>query len=358
MLSDTPNGLKIETALSNLPMGFHGTHVHEYGDLSPSQKGDKRIAGGMAGSHYDPDKAGYHSSPTGNGHKGDLPRIYADDYGESYQTLYAPRLKLDEILGRSIVIHRFGDNYSDHPLPNGGGKERLAGGIIKKHCGYCSNPRKDINSKGFLVPESYLEGYTGALRKQRIKEIVQRNKEIEKARKRYGKEDNFPQALKRILYRPFPSDKMASTERESPYTQAARERGFNISPQNKDRLPAIAKKMGLTTTSKLNKTKIKKDGKLVFPKYILPLLNKTINASMYYGTPIPFNVVLESYRRGAGAWKTGHRGGQTPESWGYGRVNSFLVGGETFFTTDNDLARSLPEQVYIDIEKQRVWNKK
>jgi len=42
----------------------------------------------------------------------------------------APRLKLDDIHGRAIMIHAGGDNYSDIPLPSGGGGTRIACGII------------------------------------------------------------------------------------------------------------------------------------------------------------------------------------------------------------------------------------
>jgi len=354
-LSDTACGLKIDTDLHNLPSGFHGTHIHEFGDLSPSIKGDKKIAGGSAGSHYDPENAGFHGSPQGKGHRGDLPKIHADEYGTSQETLYAPRLKLKEILGRSIVVHRYGDNYSDHPLPNGGGKERMAGGIISGSCPHCKNPKSDKGGK--YVPERYLKGYKGKLREKRKKEIVDRNKEIAKAQKKYGKEDNFPQYVKRILYRPFVTDKVKHTG-ESPFTRAARERGFNADIP-KEKIISTAKEIGIVTAKDINETKIDKRGNKdkqgEIPRYVYPVLKKTINASVYYDGVIPFSSTVESYRRGAAAWKTGHYKAQTPESWGLARVNSFLVGGKTFFTSDSDLAKKLPKNVQKSIIKQRVW---
>jgi Cu-Zn family superoxide dismutase len=39
-------------------------------------------------------------------------------------------LKLEDIAGRSIVIHEGGDNYSDSPQPLGGGGARVACGVI------------------------------------------------------------------------------------------------------------------------------------------------------------------------------------------------------------------------------------
>jgi Cu-Zn family superoxide dismutase len=41
----------------------------------------------------------------------------------------APKLKLSDVLGRALVIHEDGDNYSDNPA-NGGGKGRIACGIV------------------------------------------------------------------------------------------------------------------------------------------------------------------------------------------------------------------------------------
>ena len=43
----------------------------------------------------------------------------------------APRLKLEDVSGRALVIHEGGDNYTDNP-ENGGGKSRIACGVIPK----------------------------------------------------------------------------------------------------------------------------------------------------------------------------------------------------------------------------------
>ena len=56
-------------------------------------------------------------------------------------------------------------------------------------------------------------------------------------------------------------------------------------------------------------------------------------------TGVPVRFLRESYKRGVGAWTTGHRPGATAEQWGFARVASFLLCGKTFLTTDSDLAR-------------------
>ena len=216
--SDSKKGLKIDVDIKGIPNGEHGFHIHEYGSIEPKEKDGKMVAGLAAGQHYDPLNAGYHGSPTGHGHLGDLPFITAKN-AHSKQTVYAPRLKLKDILNRSIIVHRFGDNYSDYPLPNGGGKSRIAGGIITNNCSYC---------------------------------------------------------------------------RPNPFSA-------------KD-LEKILKKV---------------------------------------------------FDKGQAAWASGgHRPFQTPQSWGYARVNSFITGGKTFFhpSADKHLAKKLPKNLYDAIYKERTYD--
>ncbi|MEK9769686.1 MAG: DUF5824 family protein [Betaproteobacteria bacterium] len=54
-------------------------------------------------------------------------------------------------------------------------------------------------------------------------------------------------------------------------------------------------------------------------------------------TGIAFDILWDVYKRGVGAWRTGHRPGTTPEQWGLARINSFVTGGKTQKTTDADL---------------------
>ena len=132
-LEDTVDGLLLTPDIHSLPPGERGFHIHEFGDLKPSAG----KAGGSAGQHYDPQRTKRHLGPYGDGHLGDLPRLEVDSSGRALTPVVAPRLTLDEVKGRALIIHSGGDNYSDTPVVNGGGKSRIAGGVITNDCPYC-----------------------------------------------------------------------------------------------------------------------------------------------------------------------------------------------------------------------------
>ena len=119
-------------------------HIHEFGDLTPSVKpSGEMVRGGNAGLHYDPENMGYHAGPYGYGHRGDLPKVRVRN-GTWIGSVTAPRLILDEVRNRAIIIHSGGDNYSDYPKPNGGGASRIIGGVITNDCPYCKKPGKEL----------------------------------------------------------------------------------------------------------------------------------------------------------------------------------------------------------------------
>lgn len=130
-LKDTPGGLELAPMLSDLAPGTHGFHVHEKPDCGPGMKEGKPVAGLAAGGHYDPAGTGKHEGPTGKGHLGDLPALTVGPDGKATTPVTAPRLKVADVLGRSLMIHAGGDNYADAPAPLGGGGARVSCGVIK-----------------------------------------------------------------------------------------------------------------------------------------------------------------------------------------------------------------------------------
>lgn len=130
VFQDTAKGLKIMPNLRGLTEGQHGTHVHENPNCGTADKDGKTVPGLAAGGHFDPDSAGRHEGPAGLGHLGDLPILYVDAAGRAARSSWAPRLETANLLGRAIVIHAGGDNYSDSPAKLGGGGARAACGVV------------------------------------------------------------------------------------------------------------------------------------------------------------------------------------------------------------------------------------
>jgi len=129
-ISSGPNGLVFTPQLAGLAPGVHGFHVHQNADCSVAMKEGKPTAALAAGGHYDPVGTGKHEGPLGKGHLGDLPALVVNADGTAVTPVVAPRLKMPEMTGRSLMIHGGGDNYSDQPAPLGGGGPRVACGVV------------------------------------------------------------------------------------------------------------------------------------------------------------------------------------------------------------------------------------
>lgn len=119
---DSADGLLIQLNLANLMPGPHGFHIHEIPSCDEN--------GQAAGPHYDPQQTKQHLGPTGAGHRGDLPLIMANKEGMATNALLAPHLTVDDLKGHAVMIHEFGDNYSDKPKENGGGGPRIGCGVV------------------------------------------------------------------------------------------------------------------------------------------------------------------------------------------------------------------------------------
>jgi Cu-Zn family superoxide dismutase len=122
-LDDTVYGLILTPNLHDIPAGFHGFHVH----TRPSCGNFAMAAGG----HYDPEHTYAHRGPyRGSGHLGDLPVLLVNVRGYATLPVLAPRLKISQITGRSIVVLAGGDNYSEKPPKKFTSNIRIACGVI------------------------------------------------------------------------------------------------------------------------------------------------------------------------------------------------------------------------------------
>jgi Cu-Zn family superoxide dismutase len=127
---ETPYGLAFYPALTGLPAGLHGFHVHENPSCAPADRDGVPVAALAAGGHLDPRGTKRHSEPWSDGHLGDLPPLYVAPDGSANNPVLAPRLKLADVVNHSLMIHAGGDNHSDQPAVLGGGGARVACGVV------------------------------------------------------------------------------------------------------------------------------------------------------------------------------------------------------------------------------------
>lgn len=121
-------GIVVLAEVSGLPKadGSHprifGFHIHEGTDCGGSQKDP--FANTKA--HYNPNSGGHPF------HAGDLPPLFGND-GLALSAFLTDRFSVDEIIGRTVVIHDMPDDFTTQPSGNSGTK--IACGIIRRMAG-------------------------------------------------------------------------------------------------------------------------------------------------------------------------------------------------------------------------------
>ena len=115
--------VKVVVDLAGLSPGKHGCHLHEKNDLSdPELK--------SVGPHWDMGGKHHHGGPeTAEHHAGDLGNLTADDSGKAHMEGMLKGITLDELTGRSVIVHAKEDDLKTDPSGNSGG--RVAGGAIE-----------------------------------------------------------------------------------------------------------------------------------------------------------------------------------------------------------------------------------
>ena len=109
----------IVARISGLPeseTGFFGFHIHQGENCSGAD-----FSG--TGSHYNPMDQMH---PV---HAGDLPPLLACR-GIAYLSVKTDRFSVDEIIGRTVVIHSDPDDFHSQPAGNSG--KKIACGVIRK----------------------------------------------------------------------------------------------------------------------------------------------------------------------------------------------------------------------------------
>lgn len=124
------NKVKIDINISGLKDGLHGFHIHKAGDL--------RDGCNSACEHYNPTNTTH--GGLNSGHSGDLGNIKVVN-NICIDTFYCNKFTVDEIIGRSIIIHENKDdlgltNHKDSKTTGNSGNRLCCAviGISKNSC--------------------------------------------------------------------------------------------------------------------------------------------------------------------------------------------------------------------------------
>lgn len=114
---ETRIGVIVVTEVEGLPENKDGTsnifafHIHEGGSCS----GDSDDPFRNALTHYNPDNKPHPY------HAGDLPPIFSAG-GKSFSAVLTNRFGVNEIIGKTIIIHSSVDDFTSQPAGNSGRK--------------------------------------------------------------------------------------------------------------------------------------------------------------------------------------------------------------------------------------------
>lgn len=115
-----PGSVLVVADVDGLPQdsqtGFFGFHIHEGGSCAGT-------AFSQTGSHYNPGGA---SHPR---HAGDLPPLMMQQ-GRAHLAVRTDRFHVQDVLGRTVVIHSSPDDFHTQPAGNAGTK--IACGVISR----------------------------------------------------------------------------------------------------------------------------------------------------------------------------------------------------------------------------------
>jgi len=109
-------GVLVTADVAGLPHdGFYALHIHDGGNCGGEDFSE-------SGSHYDPNGV-----PHPN-HAGDLPPLLSSG-GKATMSVLTGRFRVDEIIGKTVIIHSGPDDFTSQPSGNAG--EKIACGIIR-----------------------------------------------------------------------------------------------------------------------------------------------------------------------------------------------------------------------------------
>lgn len=101
----------LPTSTEKCSGGIHALHIHE----GERCTGNKKDAFADAGMHYNPTECQHPE------HAGDLPPIFENE-GYGLSVFFTNRFTVEDVLGRTIIVHENIDDFSTQPSGNAGAK--------------------------------------------------------------------------------------------------------------------------------------------------------------------------------------------------------------------------------------------
>ena len=121
----TEHGVYIITSVTGLPRDnakcgspIYGMHIHSEGICK--KNGAESLL--LSGSHYNPEDCVHPY------HAGDLPPLFSAS-GIAMSSVLTDRFTVQEIIGKTVVLHGNADDYTTQPSGNSG--EKIACGVIQ-----------------------------------------------------------------------------------------------------------------------------------------------------------------------------------------------------------------------------------
>lgn len=114
------NGVLVTAEVRSLPgggNGVYGFHIHD----GESCTGTSESPFADADGHFNPDGAKHPY------HAGDLPPLFGND-GYAFMSVLTDRFTVDDIIGRTVIVHRSPDDFTTQPSGSAG--EMIACGRI------------------------------------------------------------------------------------------------------------------------------------------------------------------------------------------------------------------------------------
>lgn len=112
---------------TDMPCGgsILGLHIHAGGSCT----GNDTDPFADAGSHYDNTLTAQGGGCPHPYHAGDLPPLFVNN-GSAYMVVATNRFTVEEILGRTVIVHAHVDDFHSQPAGDAGG--RIACGVIQR----------------------------------------------------------------------------------------------------------------------------------------------------------------------------------------------------------------------------------